>query len=158
MWRVGCFYDFNPRTREGCDVRKSYLWQCGQNFNPRTREGCDKINAETMRKAYISIHAPAKGATLPKEVEMCRILISIHAPAKGATVDSLDALASICISIHAPAKGATANKKLLKSSLTYFNPRTREGCDKRNTLTCLAELRFQSTHPRRVRRLTWLVR
>ena len=33
----------------------------------------------------ISIHAPAKGATLTDFIEMMDILISIHAPAKGAT-------------------------------------------------------------------------
>ena len=33
--------DFNPHTREGCDMR---VWGCIhtlRNFNPHTREGCD---------------------------------------------------------------------------------------------------------------------
>ena len=34
--------DFNPRTREGCDVGRSALGlRADFNFNPRTREGCD---------------------------------------------------------------------------------------------------------------------
>ena len=38
-----------------------YAWH---NFNPRTREGCD-LTAEFKCKVYadISIHAPVKGAT-----------------------------------------------------------------------------------------------
>ena len=35
------------------------------NFNPRTREGCDSIHdIERAVNTYISIHAPVKGATL----------------------------------------------------------------------------------------------
>ena len=33
------------------------------------------------------------------------------------------------ISIHAPVKGATANDVHYITSASYFNPRTREGCD-----------------------------
>ncbi len=32
---------FNPRTREGCDVRLERGMLSQDNFNPRTREGCD---------------------------------------------------------------------------------------------------------------------
>ena len=34
----------------------------------------------------------------------------------------------------------------------YFNPRTREGCDHPVEIRLLIHLRFQSTHPRGVRR------
>ena len=78
---------------------------------------------------FISIHAPAKGATLnhvenitywqfqstlprrERRVELfnytARKFISIHAPAKGATVYRGDIYLIHEISIHAPAKGAT---------------------------------------------------
>ena len=57
-----------------------------ENFNPRTREGCDEIDELFIeRKLLISIHAPAKGATLKNVFNKIASFISIHAPAKGAT-------------------------------------------------------------------------
>ena len=62
-----------------------------------------------LQGIYISIHAPAKGATVLMPLFPLIGSISIHAPAKGATAaistPSLDA----SISIHAPAKGATGD-------------------------------------------------
>jgi len=56
---------FNPRTREGCDITVP----CGTLdkstcFNPRTREGCDPATLSPGHCCpYVSIHAPARGAT-----------------------------------------------------------------------------------------------
>ena len=55
-------------------------------FNPRTREGCDIMEGLYYRQIAISIHAPAKGATIFDSAVETRVNISIHAPAKGATV------------------------------------------------------------------------
>ena len=78
----------------------------------------------------ISIHAPARGATVPDTVcypgqhnfnprsregsdslavvqVIISALISIHAPARGATSFNSSPTSSISISIHAPARGAT---------------------------------------------------
>ena len=55
--------------------------------------------------------------------------ISIHAPAKGATVFTRSFSSFIAISIHAPAKGATGHAGSGFSSGLYFNPRSREGSD-----------------------------
>ena len=33
-------------------------------FNPRTREGCDSEGVQAEIRAAVSIHAPARGATL----------------------------------------------------------------------------------------------
>ena len=103
----------------------------GLNFNPRSREGSDFYNENKTEPLYfISIHAPAKGATLvvlkipvdhinfnPRsregsDVPLARTItltlkISIHAPAKGATSDGGTSYQTPKISIHAPAKGAT---------------------------------------------------
>ena len=65
----------------------------------------------------VSIHAPARGATLPLVLLSTPLIVSIHAPARGATAH--DAVYRRCrtVSIHAPARGATIN---------YFdNPQTR---------------------------------
>ena len=56
-------------------------------------------------------------------------LISIHAPARGATVTIGPGALAELISIHAPARGATFLALLYACIFSYFNPRTREGCD-----------------------------
>ena len=71
--RVGCddggeplgvaFRNFNPRTRVGCDLLTRSFCRFSGDFNPRTRVGCDEEKAPIIRYAFISIHAPAWGAT-----------------------------------------------------------------------------------------------
>ena len=138
-------------------------------FNPRSREGSDSsansiINRQTLFQSTlprghpphfhlihcsISIHAPAKGAT---------ILISSHeqdfnprsreghacsATACGAdchfnprsregsdSTTRIEAVTGFHISIHAPAKGATPAPATVPTSTPFnFNPRSREGSD-----------------------------
>ena len=56
--------------------------------------------------------------------------ISIHAPARGATISSYHLLQKCAISIHAPARGATYSPHEIKERLQInFNPRSREGSD-----------------------------
>ena len=133
---------------------------------------------DVTRLSYVSIHAPARGATQSIQYILCHLKVSIHAPAKGATINSLpdtmpkdtfqstlprrerpqqvkaDAPAAK-VSIHAPAKGATSGWDGLPASdpvsihapakgatrapwhtymfLTSFNPRSREGSDRKST-------------------------
>ncbi len=122
---------FNPRTREGCDRISQFFTSIGQSFNPRTREGCDESTAQDVPLDFMF------QSTHPRRVrrQACHLPlilpgVSIHAPAKGATV-SVISIASlsiwfqsthprrvrrlayplislnISVSIHAPAKGAT---------------------------------------------------
>ena len=76
-------------------------------FNPRSRErsDCNFVNLEI--KLFISIHAPARGATLSK----------------------CDNIHSRYISIHAPARGATFPWIGMRTEESYFNPRSRERSD-----------------------------
>ena len=77
-------------------------------FNPRSRKGSDPAGAAfAIAKTYISIHAPARGATL----------------------FSLRTSLSREISIHAPARGATWLLCLQRGFDTNFNPRSRKGSD-----------------------------
>ena len=98
-------------------------------FNSRPRAGGDKVNAFVVFQPGISIHAPARGATLEVRMVDPKELISIHAPARGATWtlyssrkarhyfnsrpraggdhDTLEIVLRGDISIHAPARGAT---------------------------------------------------
>ena len=98
--------------------------------------------------------------------------VSIHAPAWGATVCPIRSLCPRDVSIHAPAWGATASLFLISKFIPSFNPRTRMGCDENRLrverrrqvsihapawgatglriIAPLASL-FQSTHPHGVR-------
>ena len=77
-------------------------------FNPRSREGSDPTSSPFSPPIKISIHAPARGATV---ILFCR---SIQVKS---------------ISIHAPARGATCSDETLLQLHEYFNPRSREGSD-----------------------------
>mgnify|MGYP001232447485 CR=1 FL=1 len=122
---------FNPRTREGCDCLRGLLGTQVLDFNPRTREGCDTVTDVEGHGSCISIHAPAKGATItkPTRQEEIEIFQSTH-PRRVRHVKELKILITKGISIHAPAKGATVHVEPLQFGLSNFNPRTREGCDK----------------------------
>ena len=123
---------FNPRSREGSDLWDHPLSLGYMNFNPRSREGSDIVSMTSRVYAFISIHAPVKGATSDPRRYQGTSPISIHAPVKGATVYSLTSghlmadfnprsregsdlsVGEVCpllvISIHAPVKGATKHK------------------------------------------------
>ena len=121
-------------------------------FNPRSREGSDNsVKPFVIRIDSISIHAPARGATLFRNVMQLETQISIHAPVRGATVKELceivwgefqstlprgERRVFLChvtdnrsISIHAPARGATKQAAAPFRNCSYFNPRSREWSD-----------------------------
>jgi len=77
---------FNPRTRMGCDglCRRPSATRCM--FQSTHPHGVRQEYAIGMEASYcVSIHAPAWGATLYKDLIKQRALVSIHAPAWGAT-------------------------------------------------------------------------
>ena len=118
---------FNPRTREGCDVR---IDDCGCHFefqstHPRRVRRTKSYGMVIVDS--VSIHAPAKGATRSRQI--CHVRRSCFNPRTREGCDKMsDALTEdMLVSIHAPAKGATINR--------VGSP-------------CMS---FQSTHPRRVR-------
>ncbi len=123
----------------------------------------------------VSIHAPARGATLHAFQDFARLsIVSIHAPARGATLFPLTLRnclkcfnprarkgrdfflllpirVVIFVSIHAPARGATSFKLNTKEVLLCFNPRARKGRDcSKNTQELIVYL-FQSTRPQGAR-------
>ena len=143
--------DFNPRSREGSDAIFKHIYLLQIDFNPRSREGSDAADGLIFPAGHISIHAPARGATLPPPHLPCLNIISIHAPARGATACKSAVTELLDISIHAPARGATLEMDqmwkdgLFQSTLPRgerhnngtisryadenFNPRSREGSD-----------------------------
>ncbi len=144
---------FNPRTREGCDLLITMSSFGMLYFNPRTREGCDRM-MESWKKSLLKFQSThprgvRRGVSLSNKLNL---YISIHAPARGATCNKFEyARGNTVISIHAPARGATSIENIGKGRLAYFNPRTREGCDLMQIKLLLTTKQFQSTHPRGVR-------
>ena len=67
IFSLRSIFNFNPRTREGCDTASVLTARrCLCDFNPRTREGCDVyVLTHNEVPIWISIHAPVKGATSP---------------------------------------------------------------------------------------------
>ena len=146
MWR------FNPRARGGRDLYRRLLPVLPSGFNPRARGGRDGFVCSAYAHIrFVSIHAPAGGATALMAFAGLRPGVSIHAPAGGAT-RYLQAvfkpsefqstrprgarhfieqkLAPIAVvSIHAPAGGATFKQLFDSSDIMSFNPRARGGRD-----------------------------
>ena len=120
---------FNPRTREGCDYLQlviDFQYEKFQSTHPRRVR---------LYKAFRQLIDFMFQSTHPRRVRRSRRTrwqpirgVSIHAPAKGATADTKQFIKETTVSIHAPAKGATYNFEAVRLSV-----------------------KFQSTHPRRVR-------
>ena len=166
---ISGFQSTHPRgvRRHRPDHTSSY-----SDFNPRTRVGCDPGPQLIPGLHYISIHAPAWGATRLWQCvcrwrvdfnprtrvgcdggKICLILsftISIHAPAWGATVVSHLRLPRLIISIHAPAWGATQSSSVFQSYMGFQSTHPR-GVRQWSPSRSRSSLRFQSTHPRGVR-------
>ena len=60
--------DFNPRSREGSDGIIVKTGVDRWHFNPRSREGSDYRADAFTTVPKISIHAPARGATVFRSV------------------------------------------------------------------------------------------
>ena len=126
-----CARDFNPRSREGSDVRAP----CGtgggrKNFNPRSREGSDIIHHPMSTLYLISIHAPAKGATFFHTKFYFFLLIF------QSTLPRRERRFYVWVFL----------------CINNFNPRSREGSDQADAESVEGRRRFQSTLPRRERR------
>ena len=123
---------FDPRPREGGDRLTTPCAAPWRRFDPRPREGGDDRGiALSGARGDVSIHAPAKGATVALRSTRHLARVSIHAPAKGATVAECESIAVDDVSIHAPAKGATADGLQPRAGEQRFDPRPREGGDAR---------------------------
>ena len=143
---------FNPRSREGSDCKIAVFAKKIQVFQS-TLPRRERLDQWRIYSAFLEFQS-----TLPRrerhlqglqKYNIC--LISIHAPAKGATIKSFSHIASTkfqstlprrerpnanafrvrrdLISIHAPAKGATGLIHTAYAALGDFNPRSREGSD-----------------------------
>ena len=79
--------DFNPRSREGSDRSGRSYNQSLNHFNPRSREGSDHANLCTLCNVLYFNPRSREGSDLNLQVHSRpQRPISIHAPAKGATL------------------------------------------------------------------------
>ena len=146
---------FNPRAREGRDDAQHSITAPSRTFQSTRPRGARHRDEEGVQeRGRVSIHAPARGATvqpqrqpIPLQVSIhapargatvggavlgrAPLLVSIHAPARGATFDLAFLEALPHVSIHAPARGATSRGRSTSAARPCFNPRAREGRDGR---------------------------
>ena len=144
---------FNPRAREGRDEIKAERRKYAEAFQSTRPRGARHYDVGNLKPAQVvSIHAPARGATICRLTKLQTLLVSIHAPARGATIDAIaqrnigarfnpraregrDLPTNLFyylpsqVSIHAPARGATIKAVRPRWIIGGFNPRAREGRD-----------------------------
>ncbi len=159
---------FNPRARTGRDEiqapasRGSRRFQSTRphgarppavagcrpmpGFNPRARTGRDVYDKLVFEAQDVSIHAPARGATLHQLGRLAPRHVSIHAPARGATaVASSSVCAALSFQSTRP-HGARPGRGGLPVQMPGFNPRARTGRDLAGGASC-PDAWFQSTRP-----------
>ena len=90
------------------------------------------MTIEVVRKIYVSIHAPARGATYPAAGSVCRFASFNPRAREGRDLKEYEAsTVPKLVSIHAPARGATSFALHERIKQKSFNPRAREGRDRR---------------------------
>ena len=57
--------NFNPRTREECDLLREMLRLFRQDFNPRTREECDDYNHPDILSSLLFQSTHSRGVRRP---------------------------------------------------------------------------------------------
>ena len=143
---------FNPRAREGRDMRSSKKKEHYARFNPRAREGRDTTRPRNSGGAWkfqstrprgarrtdsgALVHAlrcfnprAREGRDFFSRANRCGILlVSIHAPARGATRDAPRRRRTARFQSTRP-RGARPRRTDAPPTPTRFNPRAREGRD-----------------------------
>ena len=171
--RPGCF---NPRTRVGCDTPgKTYTFeQClFQSTHPRGVRPSPSY--PPCAKSWVSIHAPAWGATSrrfasgtgsasfnPRTRVGCDSIPAAHRCAAvcfnprtrvGCDITSCTSRSAVRLFQSTHPRGVRhQSRDPFVGQPARFNPRTRVGCDRLSPTPVPRRSRFQSTHPRGVRR------
>ena len=100
-----------------------------EGFNPRAREGRDRGELFHELLGGVSIHAPARGATMTWRLrEVVTEGVSIHAPARGATNRQSQNQCRQKFQSTRP-RGARRGSAIPLARPRCFNPRAREGRD-----------------------------
>mgnify|MGYP001324571216 CR=1 FL=1 len=166
------FQSTRPRGARLCIRLDDKLSRVFQSTRPRgARPALPKLS---YRQPSVSIHAPARGATLPGQ-RGCLVLQSFNPRARagrdswrtinftstpsfnpraraGRDLSARGAALGSSVSIHAPARGATKTGARRSGLGSGFNPRARAGRDALNRYFGTGIAAFQSTRPRGARR------
>ena len=120
--------DFNPRSREGSDFNAQCCQHSGNNFNPRSREGSDSPYPLHHHFSAISIHAPAKGATLFCAVSPLLDVFQSTLPRRERRDEKSRHESSYAFQSTLPRR-ERLSVGFFQLVLHNFNPRSREGSD-----------------------------
>ena len=149
------YSDFNPRSREGSDCSLSYALIHVGHFNPRSREGSDR------HILYHTFWIYTFQSTLPRGERPSFFFGRGHAKQFQSTLprgERRDVLGSYNFIFHYfnPRSREGSDQKDTSHILlnTDFNPRSREGSDNIFDLIDLCADLFQSTLPRGERRVS----
>ena len=119
---------FNSRARKGRDCAPMLRSGGGVRFNSRARKGRDILSISIRVYDFVSIHAPARGATLDGRFQLACPCVSIHAPARGAT--KLAGLRGKCKGFQfTRPQGARPRGLQSSRKADSFNSRARKGRD-----------------------------
>ena len=119
---------FNPRSREGSDAICTSSCIVIKNFNPRSREGSDVSGFAVTVLLFISIHAPAKGATTALYLLLVRRQFQSTLPRRERLSAVYTALDHLLFQSTLPRRERRyTDYKLCRGY--NFNPRSREGSD-----------------------------
>ena len=123
---------------------------CSNYFNPRSREGSDVNWCDaTFRRMLFQSTLP-RGERPSHQLHITKHGISIHAPARGATVINSGPASPAIFQSTLPRGERRGTERNIVADVN-FNPRSREGSDSRLFRQALCPL-FQSTLPRGERR------
>ena len=122
------YSDFNPRARVGRDLPLRPLHQKGKDFNPRARVGRDMTGVQpALERSYFNPRARV-GRDPVRDHTTYTLWISIHAPAWGATAGNSSPPHRAKFQSTRP-RGARQARLASWSSGRHFNPRARVGRD-----------------------------
>ena len=119
-----------------------------RDFNPRPREGSDAILRLSLSGWQISIHAPARGATLSVPAYAYPRGNFNPRPREGSDISLLCRSSYVRYFNPRPREGSDRIYLPLCNHKPDFNPRPREGSDASGILQEDATIIFQSTPPR----------
>ena len=146
--------DFNPRSREGSD-RKDSLSDNSLNIFQSTLPRGERLKSyqKIQNKKIFQSTLPRGERRFSDTFIGISVAISIHAPARGATVNLLRCiLCPAMISIHAPARGATGFEKTFKDNFHISIHAPARGATSLYIVSSATAAQFQSTLPRGERR------
>ena len=131
MLNSGTEHDFNPRSRKGSDTVKMVRRTYYEDFNPRSRKGSDSSGGEKRKPNYNFNPRSRKGSDLLDVIRTPEDNISIHAPARGATIITYWTPVVKGFQSTLPQGERPRIPARSLDEMPNFNPRSRKGSDDR---------------------------